>query len=92
MIPEASPTSWSTTDSVHYEVAIEALSQLVGACTAGIVEEQGRAAPDESVLAEYRAQSASFSERQLTLNPDDAFTVNQVIQEYQLLRARLGRR
>jgi len=75
-------------DAVAYEVAREALGQLVGYAASRIDQEAAKPTPDEVVLATWRQRRDEWSATRAALDPYDTATVRTVLRDAnQLLRS-----
>ncbi len=82
--------AWDDQESVAYEVAIEAISQVVAWYTALITAEQQRPQPDAQRIAEWEAgQDRAIAERR-TLRSSDRDAVLDVQRRYRALADQLA--
>ena len=83
------PFTWSTDEAVRYEVVLEALSQLVAACTARLTQEQAKADPDPAVIARCEELTTTFTEQRLHLRSTDQRALAEVLANAQALRQQI---
>jgi hypothetical protein len=82
--------TWNDEESVAYEVAIEAISQVVAWYTALIAAEQRRAQPDSGRIAEWEAGQARAIAERNGLRSTDHDAVTRVQREYRRLADQLA--
>ena len=82
--------TWSDDEAVAYEVALELINEVVGACSARIATEQARPDPDRDAIAVWLAERGRCAEVRRGLDPSDHAAVARVRREYAAL-ARLLR-
>ncbi len=63
--------TWSTSESVAYEAAVEAISEAVGAYSALLAAEEAKEEPDLQVLSRARAGQADCARSREQLDPAD---------------------
>jgi len=75
VIGEMTGFAWSTSDSLAYEAAVEAIGEVVGAYSALIAAEEAKAEPDLQVVARARAGQADCARSREQLDPADQAAV-----------------
>jgi hypothetical protein len=80
----------SEEEAVAYEVALEHINEVVGACSARIARERARPDPDRDAIAAWLAEQGRCAEVRRGLDPSDHAAVARVRKEYAVL-ARLLR-
>ncbi len=83
--------TWSTSESVAYEAAVEAISEAVGAYSAVIAAEEARKNPSHQVLERARAGQAACARSREQLDPADRAAVAAARQEFSDLSLRIRR-
>jgi hypothetical protein len=79
------PVTWSPEDGVAYEVALELMQQVVGACSALIAKEESAEAPDTTVIESWERVQGRWAGRERELHPADRRGVESIIAECQAL-------
>ena len=83
--------TWSTSESVAYEAAVEAINEAVGAYSAVIAAEEARKNPSPQVLERARAGQAACARSREQLDPADRAAVASARQEFSDLSRRIRR-
>ena len=91
---QMAPYTWSSQETAAYEAAIEAVNGAVGAYSALIAAEEGKAAPDQEVIAEARAAQGQLARERESLRSTDRQQIAEARDRYATLarevRARLA--
>ncbi|RKE05000.1 hypothetical protein [Streptomyces sp. TLI_171] len=80
--------SWTYEEGIAYEVAVEGISQVVGAYT-GLIAAARNTHPDSPAVANWREQQQIWERRRRDLHPGDTQRVADVRAECKALLARL---
>ncbi len=83
--------TWSTSESVAYEAAVEAISEAVGAYSALIAAEEAKEDPDPQVLARARADQAECARSREQLDPADHAAVARARRQFSDLARQVRR-
>lgn len=81
--------TWSTSESVAYEAAVEAIGEAVGAYSAVIAAEEAREIPSQQVLEQARAGQAACARSREQLDPSDPAAVASARQDFSALSRRI---
>src|SRR5712691_294354 len=81
--------TWSTSESVAYEAAVEAINEAVGAYSAVIAAEEVKKNPSRQVLERARAGQAACAVSRGQLDPADHAAVASARQEFSALSRRI---
>jgi hypothetical protein len=85
--------TWSPEDGVAYEVAVEAINQVVGAYSGLIGREEATDSPDATAIESWRTARGEWARRRRALSPADRAGVDRVLEECSALLPELrGRR
>ncbi|MET8298164.1 hypothetical protein ABZW02_29555 [Streptomyces sp. NPDC005180] len=82
VIASISGFQWSSEESVAYEAAIEAINGAVGAYTARIHAERGKASPDEELIGQWRERRGELAKVRERLDPSDRDQIAEVRRHY----------
>lgn len=81
IVGQLPPYTWSDEESVSYEAAVEAINEVVGACSARIADERAKAEPDASAIATWSDERRRCHELRQRLDPTDHEQIARVRRE-----------
>jgi hypothetical protein len=79
---ELEPYEWSNEETAAYEAAIEAINGAVGAYSALIAAQEGKAEPNQTVIAAARAAQSRLAEERERLRSTDRQQIAEVRSRY----------
>jgi hypothetical protein len=85
-----SPAEWSSQESVGYEVALEAINEVVGCYSALIAAERHRPDPDSAAIDRWKAARRRAAEQARALDPADHAAVAAARASYRALARELS--
>lgn len=68
-------------ETAGYEVALEVLADLIGHASGRIDEENAKPVPDWPEIARWRVRRDTWASRHRGLNPRDAASIRQVLEQ-----------
>jgi hypothetical protein len=81
--------TWSLTDSVDYEVALDTIGYVIAALTALVDQEEKRPRPDLEAIARWEDSITAAVRDQQALRAVDVDAIGEVTTRYREIRAQL---